>query len=72
MTPSTITVITITFTKKRKNKREQIVIYIYIYIYGLIRIKEISLNSVRRSKTREERTFILSAINLPGKNCQGN
>ena len=70
MTPSTITVITITFTKKRKNKREKIVIY--IYIYELIRIKEISLNSVCRSKTREERTFLLSAVNLPGKSCCGN
>ena len=70
MTPSTIIVITITFTKKRKNKREQIVIY--IYIYGLIRIKEISLNSVHKSKTREERTFLLSTVNLPGKSCRGN
>ena len=34
--------------------------------------KEARLNLVCRSKTREERTFILNAINLPGKSCRGN
>ena len=67
ITPVTITVITITFTKKTKEQKGA-----NSNIYGLIKTKEISLSSVRRSKIREERTFLLNAINLPGKSCHGN